>query len=46
MSSDEIDFWIKKNDTAPALKVALKDDDDNPIDISGSSVDFHMRQKN
>lgn len=36
------DFFIKQNDTSPALAVTLQDDDGNAIDLTGASVDFHM----
>ena len=36
-------FWIKQNDTQPALRAQLKDGDDLPIVLTGSSVRFHMR---
>lgn len=39
------DFWIKQNDTAPAIEAQLQDKDGNAIDISGASVDFHMEHK-
>lgn len=37
-------FFIKQNDTSPALKATLKDGLDVAVDLSGSSVRFHMRK--
>ena len=36
-------FYIKQNDTQPALRAQLKDGDDVPIVLTGSTVRFHMR---
>lgn len=36
-------FYIKQNDTQPALRAQLKDGDDYPIVLTGASVRFHMR---
>lgn len=36
-------FFIKQNDTSPSLDVALQDDRGRPVDISGATVVFHMR---
>ena len=37
-------FYIKQNDTSPALQATLKDSNDTAIDLSNSSVQFHMRK--
>ena len=37
-------FFIKQNDTSPALKATLKDGLDVAVDLSGCSVRFHMRK--
>ena len=37
-------FFIKQNDTSPALQVTLKDASGTAIDLSGATVRFHMRQ--
>lgn len=44
--SDQVDFYIWRNDTSPALLVVAKDDNENVIDISGSSVQFKMWDEN
>lgn len=36
-------FYVKQNDTSPAMLATLQDADGNAIDITGSSVRFHMR---
>ena len=36
-------FFIKQNDTSPALKATLKDGLDAVVDLTGASVRFHMR---
>jgi hypothetical protein len=36
-------FYIKQNDTSPALRAQLKDGDDVPIVLTGASIRFHMR---
>lgn len=36
-------FFIKQNDTSPALKATLKDGLDAAVDLTGASVRFHMR---
>ena len=36
-------FFIKQNDTSPALKATLKDGLDVAVDLSSSSVRFHMK---
>jgi len=36
-------FYIKQNDTSPALEVTLQDSDGNPVNVFGASVEFHMR---
>lgn len=38
-------FYIKQNDTSPALKVILKDSADVVIPVTGASVILHMRAK-
>ena len=37
-------FTIKQNDTSPAMLATLKDADDNPVDLTGASIRFHMRK--
>lgn len=37
-----MDFYIKRNDTAPAIRATLKDGDGDPVDLTGCSVNFHM----
>ena len=37
-----IDFYIKQNDTSPAIAATLQDDAGNAIDLTGASVNFHM----
>ena len=39
------DFYIKQNDTSPAIKVTCRDSDNNPIVVTGATVRFHMRLK-
>ena len=36
-------FYIKQNDTSPAMLATLKDGDGTVIELSGSTVRFHMR---
>lgn len=36
-------FFIKQNDTSPALKATLKDGLDAVVDLTAASVRFHMR---
>lgn len=36
-------FYIKQNDTSPAMLATLKDGTGTIIELSGSSVRFHMR---
>lgn len=36
-------FRIKQNDTSPSLQATLKDASGAVVDISGSSVRFHMK---
>lgn len=35
-------FYIKQNDTSPALQVTLKDGDGNVVDFTGATVVFSM----
>jgi len=37
-------FYIKQNDTAPILAATLKDADEVAVNLTGSSVRFHMRE--
>lgn len=37
-------FYIKQNDTSPALQATLKDSNDTAIDLSSAAVQFHMRK--
>lgn len=40
------DFYIKRNDTSPAIKYQLQDDAGDAVDISGANdVRFLMRQR-
>jgi hypothetical protein len=36
-------FYMKLNNTSPALQVTLKDANGTPVDLTGASVRFHMR---
>lgn len=36
-------FYIKQNDTAPALQVTLTRPDGTAANVTGATVDFHMR---
>ena len=36
-------FWIKRNDDNPSLDVALRDDRDRAVDLTGATIVFHMR---
>ena len=36
-------FYIKQNDTSPSLRATLQDANGNPVDVTGASVQFHMR---
>lgn len=36
------DFWIKRNDTTPALDAILRDSDKVVVDVTGASIRFHM----
>lgn len=36
-------FNIKQNDTSPSLRATLTDADLNPINLTGASVQFHMK---
>lgn len=35
-------FFIKKRDTSPAFQVTLKDASDTVVDLTGSTIRFHM----
>lgn len=35
-------FYIKQNDTSPAIQATLKDPDGTVVNLAGSSVRFHM----
>lgn len=37
-------FKIKQNDTSPSLEATLKDGNGTVIDLTGATVNFHMRQ--
>lgn len=37
-------FSIKKGDTSPALRATLRYDDCSPINLTGATARFHMRQ--
>jgi hypothetical protein len=36
-------FFIKQNDNTPRLDVALQDDKGRPVDLTGATTVFHMR---
>jgi len=36
------DFYIKQNDTSPAIRAQFLDNDKNPVSIVGGSVKFKM----
>lgn len=36
-------FSIKQNDTSPSLQATLKDSAQNPVDLTGAVVMFHMK---
>jgi len=38
-------FWIKQNDTGPAIAATLRDANGDVVDLTGASVRFHMRLK-
>lgn len=37
-------FYVKQNDTSPAMLATLQDADGNAINLTAASVRFHMRQ--
>ncbi len=37
-------FFIKRNDTSPAIQAVLKDGSDNVVNLTGTTVNFHMRK--
>ena len=37
-------FYIKQNDTAPAIRATLNDTDANVTDLTDATVRFHMRR--
>ena len=37
-------FYVKQNDTSPAMLATLQDASGNAINITGASVRFHMRK--
>ncbi len=37
------DFFLKQNDTSPALRGTVKDGNGDPVDLTGATVHFHMR---
>lgn len=39
------DFPIKQGDTSPALVATLTDSDGQAVNLTGASVDFHMRPR-
>lgn len=41
---DVHDFVIKKGATEPALVATLRDDNGNPVDLTGATVHFRMKQ--
>ena len=36
-------FYLKRNDTTPAIRATLKDGDGNVINLADATVRFHMR---
>jgi hypothetical protein len=36
-------FYIKQNDTSPNLRAVLKDGDEDPINLTDATINFHMR---
>lgn len=38
------DYYIKQNDTSPALQVTLKDGNKNAVDVTGATVRFTMKK--
>lgn len=38
-------FYIKQNDTSPALQITCQDYNENSVNVAGSTVRFHMRNK-
>jgi predicted ArsR family transcriptional regulator len=36
-------FYIKQNDTAPAIRATLKSGSGTPIDLTNATVRFHMK---
>jgi hypothetical protein len=38
-------FYIKQNDTSPDLQVTCKDYSGTVVNVSGATVNFHMRNK-
>ncbi len=36
-------FFIKQNDTRPALRCTLLDADELPVDLTAATIEFHMR---
>jgi len=37
-------YFIKQNDTSPALQVTLQDASGTAVDLTGTTVRFHMRK--
>ena len=40
------DFVMKEGDLAPSLTAALRDHDDQPVNLTGATVTFRMRRRN
>jgi len=38
-------FHLKRGDTGPSLQGSIVDDEGNAVNITGASVQFHMRQR-
>lgn len=36
-------FYVKQNDTSPAMLATLQDADGNAVNVTGATVRFHMR---
>lgn len=43
---DKADFEIKQDNLLPEIRATLLDGDDNPINLAGSTVRFHMKSDN
>lgn len=39
-------FYIKRNDTSPAIRANLLDGDGNAVDVTAATIRFHMSEPN